>query len=166
MCINKSWKRIEVLNIIDKIGLDVKQYSYLKKPNLLKIFGEYIIENNIIELKYLLNTKPVIHLPVSQRTLLTKKAKKIQNYCNTLDLELCEYNTILQVSEDINIIKPYTHIPCIRKAIELWNYTLDENIPGVQINMENELSIEEEKLIKQRINSLTVKQGKYLITFD
>ena len=130
--IHKSWKRIEVLNIIDKLGLDVKQYSYLNKDDCFSKFTLHIESENIKKLEYLFKTKPVIHIPIHKRSILTKKAKKILNYCKTLDLNESEYISIIKVKEDIDLIKEYQWIPCIRKAIQSWNEINDDLIPYIQ----------------------------------
>ena len=101
MTIHKSWKRIEILHIIDKYGLEVKQYSYLNKTQLFLKFTEYIRNNNLKKLEYLFKTKPIINLPMCQRSILTKKARKVEQYCNTLDLELSLYGSIISVKQDI-----------------------------------------------------------------
>ena len=55
--IHKSWKRIEILNIIDRLGLDVKQYSYLNKEQGFKKFTYYIKSEKVEHLYYLFKTK-------------------------------------------------------------------------------------------------------------
>ena len=165
MSIHKSWKRIEILNLIDKLGMDIKQYSYLNKDECFKKFSEYIKSEKLTLLDYLYKSKQVTKLPLNVRGNFTKKAKKICIYCDTLDLEMSNYNNILQVKEDIELIKNYQYIPCIRKAIQLWN-TIDEGfVPYIQQEIEYEISIADEKKIKRKLNQLTVKHGKFIVTF-
>jgi hypothetical protein len=164
--IHKSWKRIEVLNIIDKLGIDVKQYSYLKKSDCFLKFSSYIKTNKLHYLDYLFKTKPVIHLPMHKRSILTKKAKKVLNYCNTLDLEISLYSSILQVKDDIDMIKEYQFIPCARKAIQSWNEISDEYIPYIQELAEYDITNEEHITLKKKLCSLCIKRGKFIIIFD
>jgi predicted patatin/cPLA2 family phospholipase len=164
--IHRSWKRIEILHIIDNLGIDVKQYSYLHKSECLKKFTEYIKSENLTEFEYLFKTKPIKHIPMNIRTMLTKKSKKIVLYCDTLDLELSKYENILQVKEDIDLIKNHQYIPCIRKAIELWNTIDEEFVPYIQQQIEYEISLEEEKKLKNKLNQLTIKRGEFLIDFS
>ena len=161
--IHKSWKRIEVLNIIDKLGIDVKQYSYLNKDDCFNKFTLYIESENIKKLEYLFKTKPVIHIPIHKRSILTKKAKKILNYCKTLDLNESEYISIIKVKEDIDLIKEYQWIPCIRKAIQSWNEINDDLIPYIQEKLEYELTLDEEKVLKRKLKGLTVKKGIFIL---
>ena len=161
--IHKSWKRIEVLNIIDKLGLDVKQYSYLNKDDCFSKFTLHIESENIKKLEYLFKTKPVIHIPIHKRSILTKKAKKILNYCKTLDLNESEYISIIKVKEDIDLIKEYQWIPCIRKAIQSWNEINDDLIPYIQEKLEYELTLDEEKVLKRKLKGLTVKKGIFIL---
>ena len=164
--IHKSWKRIEILNIIDTIGLDIKQYSYLQKNECIKKFSEYIKLNNLTEFHYLFKTKPIKHMPMNIRTMLTKKSKKVSLYCDTLDLELSKYENILQVKEDVELIKNYQYIPCIRKAIELWNTIDEEFVPYIQKEIEYEMSLEQEKKLKNKLNQLTIKRGEFIMDFS
>ena len=161
--IHKSWKRIEVLNIIDKLGLDVKQYSYLNKDDCFSKFTLHIESENIKKLEYLFKTKPVIHIPIHKRSILTKKAKKILNYCKTLDLNESEYISIIKVKEDIDLIKEYQWIPCIRKAIQSWNEINDDLIPYIQEKLEYELTLDEENVLKRKLKGLTVKKGIFIL---
>ena len=164
--IHKSWKRIEILNIIDKLGLYIKEYSYLNKHECFTKFGQYIIDNDIKELEYLFSTKPVIHIPMAKRSILTRKAKKICVYCENLDLEICGYTSIIQVKDDVNIIKEYQFVPCIRKAVDYWNAISDEKIPYDQEQLEYELSIQDEKLIRKKLCGLTIKKGTFNMDFS
>ena len=164
--IHKSWKRIEILNIIDTIGLDIKQYSYLQKNECIKKFSEYIKLNNLTEFHYLFKAKPIKHMPMNIRTMLTKKSKKVSLYCDTLDLELSKYENILQVKEDVELIKNYQYIPCIRKAIELWNTIDEEFVPYIQKEIEYEMSLEQEKKLKNKLNQLTIKRGEFIMDFS
>ena len=161
--IHKSWKRIEILNIIDKLGIDVKTYSYLNKDDCFIKFSLYIKSNNIKELEYLFRTKPVIHMPIHKRSILTKKARKVLNYCKTLDLNESEYVSIIKVKEDIDLIKEYQWIPCIRKAIQSWNEINEEFIPNIQEKLEYELTLDEEKALKRKLKGLTVKKGIFIL---
>ena len=166
MTIHRSWKRIEILHIIDKLGLDVKTYSYLHKNECLKKFTEYIKLNNLTEFEYLFKAKPIKHIPMNIRTMLTKKSKKISIYCDTLDLELSKYENILQIKKDIDLIKNYQYIPCIRKAIELWNTIDEEFVPYIQKEIEYEVSLEEERKLINKLNQLSVKRGEFIMDFS
>tara|TARA_R110000744_G_scaffold374961_1_gene488062 strand:- start:191 stop:691 length:501 start_codon:yes stop_codon:yes gene_type:complete len=164
--IHKSWKRIEILNIIDKLGLDVKKYSYLNKVNLFTKFTDHIRSEKILDLEYLFKTKPIINLPMCQRSILTKKARKVEQYCNTLDLEIALYTSIIQVKEDVKFIQSYQFIPCVRKAIQSWNEISEEYIPYIQTLAEYDITSEEEILLKRKMKALTVKRGNFIIKFE
>ena len=71
--IHKSWKRIEILNIIDKIGLDIKQYSYLHKDECLKKFTEYIKSENLNEFEYLFKPKPIKKFGIFSKVYINNK---------------------------------------------------------------------------------------------
>ena len=165
MVVHKSWKRIEILHIIDKYGLEIKTYSYLNKTELFLKFTQYIRTHKLKDLEYLFKTKPIINLPMCQRSILTKKAKKLFRYCNTLDTELAGYCSIIQVEEDVKLIKGYQFIPCVRKAIQSWNEISEQQIPYIQKLAEYDLSTEEELSIKQKIKCLQIKKGKFYIDF-
>jgi len=130
---------------------------------LLSKFTLHIESENIKKLEYLFKTKPVIHIPIHKRSILTKKAKKILNYCKTLDLNESEYISIIKVKEDIDLIKEYQWIPCIRKAIQSWNEINDDLIPYIQEKLEYELTLDEEKVLKRKLKGLTVKKGIFIL---
>ena len=166
--IHKSWKRIEILNIIDTLGLDIKQYSYLHKKECNIKFTEYIKLNNLTNYFYLFKTKPPSSMSQHERSKLTKKATKIKTYCETLDLEFSKYNNINEIKADINMIKNSQQISCIRKAIEMWNTMHDFELPVPYLNeqLEHEVSLEQEKTLVNKINHLSVKRGEFLIDFN
>ena len=166
MNVHKSWKRIEILNCIDKLGLDIKEYSYLTKDLCREKFTDHIKLNNLTEYHYLFKVKPMKKMTLIMRSCLTKKAKKVSLYVGTLDLDMSGYQNILEVKDDIILIKNHQYIPCIRKAIELWN-TIDEDfVPYIEKEIEYEMSLEQERKLQNKLNQLSVKRGQFIMDFS
>ena len=160
--IHQSWKRLEILNIIYKLSIDIKAYCYLNKYDLNEKLTAFILTNNYKILFFLFSAKPTRKIKYYDKTILTQKARKICNYCRSLSLEYSGYFHM----DDIEDIKEYTDICSVNKAIKQWNKVSGSKYKTDAYYSEYELTIEDEKKIRQRMLGLNVRHGKFIVKFD
>ena len=164
--IHQSWKRLEILNIIYKLSIDIKAYCYLNKYDLNEKLTAFILTNNYKILFFLFSAKPQRKIKYYDKTILTQKARKVCNYCRSLNLEYSGYFHMDEIQIDIEDIKDYTDICSVNKAIKQWNKVSNSTYKTDAYYSEYELTIEDEKKIRQRMLGLNVKHGKFIIKFD
>tara|TARA_R110000851_G_scaffold213530_2_gene366110 strand:- start:357 stop:887 length:531 start_codon:yes stop_codon:yes gene_type:complete len=164
--IHQTWKRLEVLNIIYKLSIDIKAYCYLNKYDLNEKLTSFILTNNYKLLFFLFSAKPTRKIKYYDKTILTQKARKVCNYCRSLSLEYSGYFHMDEVHMDIEDIKGFTDICSVNKAIKQWNKITGNNLKTDAYYSEYEMTIEEQKKIRQQMLGLNIKRGKFVITFE
>ena len=71
-----------------------------------------------------------------------------------------------EVHMDIEDIKDFTDICSVNKAIKQWNKITGNNLKTDAYYSEYEMTLEEQKKIRQKMLGLNIKRGKFLITFE
>ena len=163
--IHNTWKRLEILSIIYKLSVDIKAFCYLNKYDLVEKLSKFIITNNLDFLKFLFNPKPERILSYKMKKDITSKAKKISNYYQTCNLENSGYLNLEEIDKDIEYIKEYTDICSVNRAIKKYNLLTKSDLPVDMCYSEYELSIKDEKTIRQKMKGLSVKRGVFVMDF-
>jgi len=164
--IHGTWKRLEILNIIYKLSIDIKAYCYLNKYDLNEKLTSFILTNDYQILYFLFSAKPQRKIKYYDKTILTQKSRKISNYCRSLNLEHSGYLNMDEIQIDIEDIKDFTDICSVNRAMKLWNKVSGSDYKTDAYYSEYELTLEEEKKMRQRMLGLTVKRGKFLVEFS
>ena len=164
--IHNSWKRLEILSIIYKLSVDIKAFCYLNKYDLVEKLSKFIITNDFEFLKFLFHPKPVRILSYKMRKEITGKARKISNYYQSYNLENSGYKNLQEIEQDINDIKEYTDLCSVNKVIKKYNLLTKSDLPVDLSYSEYELSIKDEKTIRQKMKGLSVNRGTFIVEFS
>ena len=182
MIIHKSHSKNELVNMIDKYHISIKNPKQYRKVELSALLVDRIkkldsivpVEDlphlTLIELKlYLIKIHPKKTLTIKQKHKVIFTCKRLKHFCRNGYNVLCtDYDTIDDVYNDAVFIKPYGDIPSVRKSlIELNNnpnkpYDVD---PVISPYCLRELELKQ-KLKQSKLFVFEYKVGKFSLTFN
>ena len=182
MIIDKSHSKKDLLEIVERFNFHIINPETLSKYDLCR--NIIIVLKTIIDIKpdtellmitdkgqlidYLQKPSPIKILTIKEKNNIMDKAKSIIKYCiEGFNIE----NSIYQLKSDVYYncveVSKYGDIPSCRRAVNLFNNS--RTFPPIKIEMSNRCKLElkkKDKLRKQSNNCLTIKRGKFIITFD
>ena len=181
--INKSFSKGDMLDIIQRFGIDIPNCNTFDKLKLSICLWTYI--NNAVEilpdtevyminnkeelLKYLSNQNPDKLLSVKEKNNLMSFCKEVIIYCNNgYVLDCSIFNSIEEIYIPMRDLAVHGDIPSIRRAIRLLNNDpklKNQITPTISNKMKKQIETKKKKKVKHYYGLIS-KRGSFNITFD
>ena len=103
-----------------KKDLQLKLIFYLSTTKIKFEDNYYGIKNRDDLVCYLKNKNPKKMLNIKEKSAVMKICKQVIQYCkNDFDLSCCEYETLKELTDDMDYVKQFGDIPSVRRCCRL-----------------------------------------------